>query len=525
MSLTKQFEVSLERFHLPEFKKEWGAIQRGLEKESLRVSASGQLSQLNHPQGLGSPLTNPYITTDFSEALLEFITPPSAEVATCLHTLSAIHRFCYKNLEEDELLWVCSMPCPLTDDEDIPIARYGSSNIGKLKTLYRQGLSYRYGRRMQVIAGIHYNFSMPESFWPAFQQIRGDRQSVQDFRTSSYLHLIRNFQRYSWILLYLFGASPIAHKSLVKDKQHALQEYDAQSLYLPNATCLRMGGLGYRSEAQRSLFVCYNELNSYISSLNQALRTPYEAYEKIGVRGPDGEYRQINTNLLQLENEFYNSIRPKRVVKRGERPITALSRDGIEYVEVRLVDLNPFLPLGIDEEQIHFLDAFLLYCLLEESPPCEEKEFFEISKNIDAVVNNGRDPTLQLLQNGQQVSMRVQADKLLTSLENSALLLDETQQTNLHLASVRRQREKIHHPELTPSGQMLETMSSMKQSFSDFAMFMSQKQQHYFRADKSEPGLMNTIATASAASPLAQKEIEQADKIDFDTFLRKWNAF
>ena len=260
--MAKQFQESLQRYQLPEFDAGWGKIRRGIEKESLRVSPEGSISLAGHPDVLGSALTNSYITTDFAEALLEFITPAYEDIDECLKVLENIHRFTLQNLENDEMLWVASMPCPLSADAEINIAEYGSSNIGRMKNLYRRGLHNRYGSLMQVISGLHYNFSMPDSFWEPYQKICGDTQSLQDFRTSKYLHLIRNFHRYSWLLIYLFGASPAACKCFVQGRDHGLEEFDDYSLYLPDATCLRMGNLGYKSEAQKSLFVCYNELQS-----------------------------------------------------------------------------------------------------------------------------------------------------------------------------------------------------------------------------------------------------------------------
>ena len=171
--MSNPIQNSLNRYRITEFKPAWGNIRRGIEKECLRVTPAGQISTRPHPEALGSALTNPYITTDFSEALLEFITPASAGIQDCLKMLENIHRFSLENLEEQEMFWVCSMPCPLNPDTEIPLAQYGSSNIGRMKTLYRNGLHHRYGSLMQVVAGLHYNFSMPDAFWEPFKEICG----------------------------------------------------------------------------------------------------------------------------------------------------------------------------------------------------------------------------------------------------------------------------------------------------------------------------------------------------------------
>lgn len=521
--MAKPYSESLKRYQIPEFLPEWGAVKRGIEKESLRVTPEGYISTADHPRALGSALTNRYITTDFSEALLEFITPAYDDINECLRVLENIHRFSLQNLEHDEMLWVSSMPCPLAAESDIRLAEYGSSNIGRLKNLYRHGLSNRYGRLMQVIAGIHYNFSMPETFWRPYQKICGDKGSLQDFRTNKYLHLIRNFHRYSWLLIYLFGASPAACKCFVQGRKHNLQELDQYTLYLPHATCLRMGNLGYRSEAQKSLFVCYNELESYADCLYTAMHTPYPEYEKIGQK-KNGEYLQINTNLLQLENEFYSTIRPKRVIKKGQRPLTALMSKGIEYVEVRALDLNPYLPLGIDAEQINFLDTFLLHCLLSESPACHKQEFFEVSSNIALVVENGRDPALELQLEGKPKGMREWANELCADFAHSAALLDTIQGSTRHQASLDVQTAKVNNPALTPSGKILAEMQAKNLSFFNFSM----QQSRLHKATLQNNGLDAKAAThmrnTANQSLIKQREIEAKDTLGFDEFLAQWNA-
>lgn len=521
--MTSQYNKSLERFRLPEFNLDWGTMHRGIEKESLRVTEQGQIALSAHPSALGSALTNPFITTDFSEALLEFITPAYRDIGECLSMLENIHRFTYRNLENQELLWTSSMPCSMRDKDEIPLAQYGSSNTGRLKTLYREGLSHRYGSVMQTVAGIHYNFSMPESFWLAYRDICNSSDTLQQFRTDKYLHLIRNFHRYSWLLLYLFGASPAVCSCFVHGRYHSLHKFDDRSLYLPDATCLRMGGLGYSSEAQKSLFVCYNELETYVECLHQAMQTPYPAYEEIGTK-KNGKHLQINTSLLQLENEFYSTIRPKRIALSGERPLTALVNGGIEYVEVRALDLNPFLPLGIDAQQIQFLDSFLLYCLLSDSPQCNQREFFEVADNVASVVAQGRDPYLVLSLAGEEVRLRQWATELVNDINHSAVLLDNVHQQNDYTASVAAQMAKVEDAELTPSAQILTIMRDRQMSFYDFAMAQSQAHKLHFNDSALDDETLTLMQETSVKSVIKQKEVEAADRIDFDQFLEQWNA-
>lgn len=527
--MSTTFNESLANFSLPGFKPEWAKIVRGIEKESLRVTPTGRLAQTGHPRALGSALTHPYITTDYSEALLELITPTASSIEECLQFLADLHNFAQARLPDQEMLWAASMPCLLENEAQIPLARYGSSNLGRLKTLYREGLGHRYGRLMQTIAGIHYNFSMPEGFWADYRALKGSSEPLQDFQTSQYLHMIRNYHRYSWLLVYLFGASPAVCKCFTRGRDHDLQEFDSATLFKPHATCLRMGNLGYKSEAQKSLFVCYNELDNYIESLQEAMSIPYPAYEQLGLKR-DQNYLQINTNLLQLENEFYATIRPKRVGGAGQRPLQVLRDQGIQYVEVRLLDLNPFLPLGIDAEQIRFLDAFLLFCLLSDSPECHREEYFENERNLAEVVNQGRAEGLLLRFQGKEISLQEWGQQLFAQIMHSASLLDGpgrggSGQGDAHQQSVVLQQAKLQNPALTPSAQMLQAMRAEKLSFSAFGMQQSRLHSAYFRNLAMSPGRLQEFTQVSAESLQQQTEAEAADNMDFDDFLKQWNSF
>src|SRR5262245_36365347 len=358
-------------------------MRRGIEKESLRVLPTGALALTPHPLALGSALTHERITTDYSESQLELITRAHADVRACEQELTQIHQYVYRVLRDSgEMLWVASMPCGLPADETIPIGVYGTSNIGHAKSVYRMGLGHRYGRRMQTISGIHYNWSLP------------------GLGNDEYFALIRNFRRHSFVLLVLYGASPAVCNSFVAGREHGLQPLSPHTLHLPHATSLRMGRLGYQSDAQGSLSVSYNNIESYGASLQEALTKPYAPYKAIGVRNPGGEYNQLATTLLQIENEFYGTIRPKRVIKSGERPLHALRERGVEYVEVRCMDLDPFVDIGIAAPTMRFIDVFLLHCLLSDSPPDSREEIAALARNQHAAAARGREPGLQLQRPG-----------------------------------------------------------------------------------------------------------------------------
>lgn len=496
-------------------------INRGLEKESLRVDTQGILAQTPHPATLGSALTHPSITTDFSEAQLEFVTPVSQDIDSLTNFLTETHHFTYQNIA-NEKLWASSMPCIINDDTPIPIARFGHSNIAKMKEVYRKGLGHRYGKLMQTISGIHYNFSLPSEFWPyylGFSAANAPQDTaLRDAISAEYLKLIRNFHRSSWLILYLFGASPAVCKTFLKDREHSLEQYAGNSFYAPYGTSLRMSNLGYSNDAQSSIKACYNRLDSFTQSLLAAMRQPYAEYQKIGVK-VNGEYRQLNANLLQIENEFYASIRPKRVANSGEKPSEALSARGIEYIEVRSLDLNPYVPIGIDQETIIFLDMYLLYCLFNDSPMLNNADLAENDKNKVDTVMLGRQPNLKLHRDGTAIALKTWASEIIAAMRPIAKILDSIHFTRRYGQVLDSQIACLEDPNQTLSGRILQDMQANYSSFYEFAIAKSEAHERFFkhlRLNDSAKANFTALATSSLAR---QQTLEQADSIDFDSFL------
>lgn len=497
------------------------SLQRGVEKESLRVSAvNGQLAQTPHAQSLGSALTHPKITTDYSEALLEFITPVSTSIAETLQDLNNIHHFTYHQLQaQQEMLWTNSMPCVLGDSNTIPVALYGTSNVGMMKTIYRLGLGHRYGRAMQTISGIHYNFSLIDRFWTKYQQQQKNQQTLCDFKTEQYFNLMRNFRRYVPLFVYLFGASPAVSRSFLQGQPHNLQSMDEDTLYGEYATALRMGGLGYQSDAQNALFVCYNSVDSYIESLRGGITENYPDYEKIGLKDAGGAYKQLNTALLQIENEFYSTIRPKRIAASGEAPINALLRSGVEYVEVRCIDVNPFASVGITAATMRFLDVFLLYCLLEESPQLSDVACREVNTNLRLIVDQGRKPNLTIQVDGEAQSFVAWAENLLEAMQPIATLLDKLNATGRYQQSLTQQKEKVADVSLTPSAQVLAKMRSENLSFAEFGLQQGQLWQSHFLNQPLSDDVREYFTETAADSIVQQQAIEKASSEPFEQYL------
>ena len=486
-------------------------IRRGIEKEGLRVLPTGDLALTPHPAALGSALTHPHITTDYSESQIELITAAHPGVQDCLNELTEIHQFVYRVLQAQsgEMLWVSSMPCNLPTDETIPLARYGSSNIGRAKSIYRMGLGHRYGRRMQTISGIHYNWSMP------------------GLGSDEYFALIRNFRRHAFVLLYLFGASPALCSCFVQGREHSLQPLgdDGHSLYLPHATSLRMGRLGYQSDAQATLAVSYNSLKGYADSLHAALTQPYPAYETVGVRNPGGDYNQLGTSLLQIENEFYGTIRPKRVIRPGERPLHALRERGVEYVEVRLMDLDPFEPIGLNADTARFLDLFLLHCLLEDSPPDSPDEIAAVKNNQHLTAARGREPGLLLQRLGQPVTLADWAADIVGQLEPVAAAMDAQDGGRAYADALAAARAALAAPHTLPSARVLSAMrAEHADSFSAFVSARSLDTRARLLALPYSADLKARFDQLAAASVAEQKRIEASDQLPFEDYRREYTS-
>ena len=484
-------------------------MRRGVEKESLRVLPSGALALTPHPMALGAALTHARITTDYSESQLELITGAHADVQACVQELTQIHQFVYRTLQQagGEMLWVASMPCGLPTDETIPIGQYGTSNIGHAKSVYRMGLGHRYGRRMQTISGIHYNWSLP------------------GLGNDEYFALIRNFKRHSFMLLTLFGASPAVCSSFVAGRNHELQALSPHTLHLPHATSLRMGRLGYQSDAQSQISVSYNNLESYAASLQEALTKPYPPYEAIGVRNPGGEYNQLATTLLQIENEFYGTIRPKRVIRSGERPLHALRDRGVEYVEVRCMDLDPFVSVGIEAPTMRFIDLFLLHCLLSDSPPDSRDEIAALARNQHAAAARGREPGLRLERGRGSVTLADWGAEVIEACAPIAARLDGAFGGSEYRDALTAAQKSWHTPQQLPSARVLQQIAQADgcayTAFVHDRALQTQQQLLALPWSRDQQARFEREAQQSLAE---QAAIEQADTMPFEAFRQDYVA-
>ena len=503
---------------------ERGVLQggrRGVEKESLRVTPKGRVAASPHPSALGAALTGAHITTDYSEALLELVTPTFRTQWELLQYLCDLHQFVYRHLG-DELLWATSMPCVVDGDASIPIAQFGPSNVGRMKTIYREGLGIRYGRTMQAIAGVHFNYSFPEKLWEVWSAVRESRAAPQEFVSASYFDLLRNYRRFGWLVLYLFGASPTVCQSFLRARGETLPEFGRGTAWEPYATSLRMSDLGYRNRSQAELEVSVNSLEEYVRDLTRAISTPHPPYQQLGVQ-VDGQYRQLNANLLQIENEYYAFIRPKRVARSGERPTKALLRGGVEYVEVRSLDVSALDPVGVNQPTLRFLEAFMALCLMRESPPIDAAEQAALDRNHLIVARRGREPGLMLRREGREVAMVDWAREIFDQLQGVCELLDEGDAQRPHAAALALQAAKLEDVERTPSAQLIKELRETGESFFEFALRTSRTHKDYFlELHPPDAHRLRQFADEAAESLQVAGSMARAPQQDFGEFLRDY---
>lgn len=501
-------------------------IGRGIERETLRILPEGKLSEHGHYYQLGSALTHGQITTDYSETLLEFITPVSDSPEQAISQLQDIQKYTFDHIE-GELLWPMSMPCFVNDADKIPLAQFGHSNIGKMKTVYRQGLKNRYGSMMQVIAGIHFNFSFSQDFWQVQQKLHqssGEKlSSLDDFISERYFSILRNYKRFCWLIPYLYGSSPALCGSFLQGKKHQLpfKKSPFGALYLEHATSLRMSDLGYTSSEQSSLPICYNNLNDYVDGVQDAIKLKSKEFAKIGIK-VDGKYQQLNGNVLQIENELYAPIRPKRVAKAGEKPSAALRARGVEYIEVRALDVNPFSDTGITIEQVYFLDIFLTYCAFVDNKEfdCTRQKLHE--ENMKQVVLRGRDPELLLNDANCNGDVKLKSvvswgNELFEQMDQVAQLLDKAYQTTKYSEAIVREQAKVNDASLTPSAQIVAIVK--EQSLSAYALAKASEYQQAAQSRDYQFYDKAFFDESVPASHQAQADIEAADVLSFDDFL------
>ena len=436
----------------------------GIEKEALRVDDNAHLATSEHP----TIFDRRFITRDFSESQLEFVTMPYDSIIKTFDALKATQSFANDNIQ-DEYLWPLSMPCILPKDEDIQVAKFSKLHDEESE-IYRRGLALRYGKKMQMISGIHYNYSFSSSLIHLLQKNYQSNTNIRVFQDNLYFHLARNFLRYRWLLIYLFGASPDADISYKENMIKELKTINEACIlcsdindYEKYATSLRVSRYGYSTEIQKDLKISYNSLIEYAKDLQQAISIKSEEYAKFGLF-KDNQQIQMNTNVLQKENEYYSPIRFKNT-KTVNSQLEALNKYGVEYLELRIFDMNPFEEYGLSLHQLHFVHLFILYCLFEQSDEMTPEEMKKTNDNHHFVAILGRKDNLDLHCKDGKRNIKLVLNDVMNKIGKIAHLLGGVYVEAFHL-----EVEKIENKDLLPSSAIKTEMNKYKESFVEFGM-------------------------------------------------------
>jgi len=409
--------------------------QFGIEKENVRVDKSGHMATTPHPGILGDKFKHPYITTDFSESQVEMITPPLDSIDKVHGFLETLHDVVTQNIG-DELLWPQSLPPLLPDEEDIPIAQFGDKGVGKER--YREVLAKRYGRERQMLTGIHYNFSLSDRLERKLVKICCSDGDVESFREDLYFKMLRNFMRYRWFLVWLFGSSPVSDPSF---KMKSLKTGEKKQVVCGHAVSIRTSSGGYRNEEE--YFVDFNSLDAFGKSISTL----------------------VDEGRLVGQEELYLPIRLK--FDENER---------ISHVEVRLLDLDPYEKAGISKDRLNMVHLFLLHCLFKDEPDSYDKKQQEIAaNNQDLVACYGLKPDLKLSSfDGDEVLAQDFGKEIYSEIQNFL--------NTAHLADQKPYISAMRHCEGLMDGTVLRTSLKirediMKEGFIDFHMKQARKYQ------------------------------------------------
>lgn len=459
--------------------------QWGIERETHRTDHEGEIALTPHPKKFIDKQIIEQITVDFAESQLEFVTKPHRSLSQVFADLEQIYELASQNIN-GEFMWPFSMPPRLPAEADIPIARFSYMENGQEKEIYRRGLAVRYGKKIQMISGIHFNYSFDERLLNLLFEKYSSNQSKQDFINELYMKIGRNMLNYRWLLIYLFGASPVADVSyqtvfdekIKNNESEWLRQCFDQLDLLEHATSIRSSRFGYSTEIEDKYHVSYNQLDQYITDLRGILATKNKEYAMMGTEN-SGEQIQLNTNELQHEGEFYAPIRFKQILGRDETLLDALERRGIGYFELRILDVNPFAKLGITREQADFIHLLILLCLFEENEGLTPEQQRLANKNHQLVALFGRQSNLKLFKpTGEEILLQTWAQEIFNKVCSIANLLDQIIGDTYYIDIVNAEARKLTDKSLLPSDQIITEIEESGDSFLELGLRLARRYQH-----------------------------------------------
>ena len=360
----------------------------GIEWECLRAKEDGKLSLSPHPKVFGDKLTNPVVTTDFSESQIEIITPTFDSIEKAFDNFSLLSDIVNASLPEDEYLWFQSIPCILPYWDQIPIAKY--SEDGQLSQKYRENLAKKYGVKKQMISGVHFNFSFSDDFLNKLYDIEGSELSFKEFKNNVYLKIARNYLRYCWLIIYLTGCSIGSHRTFSNDCIHLMDEKDDYgSFYSTRGPSFRNASCGYKN--LKELYPSYDSLQEFVNDINKF----------------------IDEGDLSEAKELYTQIRLKP--KNPSDLLNSLEEDGIEYIEIRTLDINPFYKCGLVMHDMKFLHLFLIYMLVKDESDYKDWQK-EAKYNEEATAESAYTKSMRLIKDGEEITLKSWASDIINEM-------------------------------------------------------------------------------------------------------------
>ena len=394
----------------------------GIEWESLRAKGDGNLSLTPHPEVFGDKLTNPVVTTDFSESQIEIITPTFNSIDEAFDNFSLLSDIVNASLPEDEYLWFQSIPCILPYWDQIPIAQY--SEDGQSSQKYREDLAKKYGVKKQMISGVHFNFSFSDELLNKLYAMESSDLTFKEFKNNVYLKVARNYIRHCWLIIYLTGCSIGSHKTFSNDCIHLMDEQDDYgSYYSTKGPSFRNASCGYKN--LKELYPSYDSVQEFVNDINKFI--------------DDGD--------LSEAKELYTQIRLKP--KNPQDMLNSLENDGIEYVEIRTLDINPFYKCGLVRHDMKFLHLFLIYMFLKDESDYKDWQK-EAKFNEEATAESAYVESMRLLRDGKEVTLKSWASEIINEMYGmcEVLGIDEAATLSLML-------NRISNPDLTYGKRLL----------------------------------------------------------------------
>ncbi len=438
----------------------------GLEKENLRIKEDGTLDLSPHPVRGDDPYRD-QIIRDFSESQVEFVTQPHKSVLAAFEELKKLQDHFLGNY--DVQLWPLSMPCYVKDEDEVPIASYDDSEEGRKARLYREGLADKHGKKMQLISGIHYNFSFGEEALKRLREpfYRLGKLNEQTLTNNLYFRVARNMIRYQWFLTYLFGASPSVdstYKSEVVNQLKGIEHLckkcqNAHTYYEDYATSLRMSRYGYHSQQQEGMYISYDNLEAYIDGLE------------------DG----IKHGVLQKESEYYAPIRFKQPKGNHTSLLRNLEQYGVGYIELRCFDLNPFTPYNMTLEQLYFTHIFILYMAMLDSPNISCEEMDQIYRNNQKVSIHGRKPSQKISYLNQEWSIDTLCHKVSEDMTEIAEALDKGSKSMVYTSSLKAVTKNLSEQGGILSERMMNELLQENMTYIEQGLKYSKEKERYIR--------------------------------------------